>query len=215
MQYLLARDGEQLGQFSEEEIRSGLFEGRYQPTDSAWTDGMEDWRPLGDIMGQGVTRVSAPRPIADAASIRPPVTRSTGIAIAALVLLGVGIISTLSVGAYGNMREKKNLAQGLVTAQQLSEAVRLHHADNAGKYPSTLDELVSSGKIPRAALDQAKAFKPAGWEGEPGFEYFGAELNNGPDAGKPLLRSRCWKPGGTRILVKNDGSVELEKASSQ
>jgi hypothetical protein len=215
MQYLLARDGEQLGQFSEEEIRSGLFEGRYQPTDSAWTDGMEDWRPLGDIMGQGVTRVGIPRPMADAGTIPRPATRATGITIAALVLVGVGIISTLSVGAYGNMREKKNLAQGLVTAQQLSEAVRLHHADNAGRYPATLDELVSSGKITRAALDQAKAFKPAGWEGEPGFAYFGAELNNGPDAGKPLLRSRCWKPGGTRILVKNDGSVELEKASSQ
>jgi hypothetical protein len=75
--------------------------------------------------------------------------------------------------------------------------------------------LVPSGKMTKEALDRAKAFKPAGWEGEPGFEYFGAELNGATDGGKPLLRSRCWKPGGARILVKNDGSVELEKTSSQ
>src|SRR5688572_9500111 len=92
MQYLIARDGQQLGQFSEEEIRSGLFEGRYHPTDSAWTEGVEDWCTLADIMGQAVTRVSKPRPVADT-SIRPSPTKVTGIAIAALVLLGVGIIS--------------------------------------------------------------------------------------------------------------------------
>src|SRR6187549_886998 len=112
MQYLLARDGQQLGQFSEEEIRSGLFEGRYQPTDSAWTEGMADWRPLEEIMGQGVTRVRKLQPMADA-TIRPAATKATGIAIATLVLVGVGIVFTLSVGAYGNIGEKKRLMQGL------------------------------------------------------------------------------------------------------
>jgi hypothetical protein len=214
MQYLLARDGQQLGQFSEEEIRSGLFEGRYQPTDSAWTEGMEDWRPLEEIMGQGVTRVRKLQPMADA-TIRPAATKATGIAIATLVLVGVGIVFTLSVGAYGNIGEKKRLMQGLVTAQQLSKAIRLYDADHAGEYPATLDELVPSGKITKEALDQANAFKPAGWEGEPGFEYFGAEMNARADGGKTLLRSRCWKPGGARILVTNDGSVQLEKTSSQ
>jgi hypothetical protein len=215
MQYLLARDGQQLGQFSEEEIRSGLFEGRYQPTDSAWTDGMEDWRPLGDIMGQGVTRVSKPRPIADAASIRPPATKATGIAIAALVLVGVGIISTLSVGAYGNMRQKKSITQGLATAHEFAMAIRLYGADHGGKYPVNLGELVSKGKITKESLDEANAFKPKGWQGEPGFEYLGAELNDSSGGDKPLLRSRCWDAAGKRFVVTNDGSVQLEKVSSQ
>lgn len=103
MHYLIARDGQQLGQFSEEEVRSGLFEGRYLSTDVAWTEGMADWKPLGEIMGQGVTRVTQPRPggntnarSADASWHAP--THTAGLAIAALVL---GIISMFTCGGFG------------------------------------------------------------------------------------------------------------------
>lgn len=104
MHYLIARDGQQLGQFSEEEVRSGLFEGRYLSTDVAWTEGMTDWKPLGEIMGQGTTRVTTPRPggstgtgTAGGASWHAP-THTAGLAIAALVL---GIISVLTCGGLG------------------------------------------------------------------------------------------------------------------
>jgi hypothetical protein len=104
MHYLIARDGQQLGQFSEEELRSGLFEGRYLSTDVAWTEGMADWKPLGELMGQGTTRVATPRPggssgtgTAGDASWHAP-THTAGLAIAALVL---GIISVLTCGGLG------------------------------------------------------------------------------------------------------------------
>jgi hypothetical protein len=99
MQYLIARDGQQLGQFSEEEIRSGLFEGRYLPTDVAWAEGMTDWKPLGEIMGQGVTRLAGPRgPGPGFSGESSPPTRTVGLAIAALVL---GILSMLTCGGLG------------------------------------------------------------------------------------------------------------------
>ena len=100
MHYLIARDGQQLGQFSEEEVRSGLFEGRYLPTDVAWTEGMSDWQPLGELLGPGVTRVSAPRAAAAAATSTgwTATTQTAGLAITTLVL---GIISFLTCGGLG------------------------------------------------------------------------------------------------------------------
>lgn len=96
MQYLLARDGKQLGQFSQEEIRSGLFEGRYLPTDSVWSEGMPEWKPLGEVMGQGVTRVAGPRQLADGTFTGSgPPTNTAGLAIAALVL---GILGFFTCG---------------------------------------------------------------------------------------------------------------------
>src|SRR5436190_2138804 len=99
MQYLIARDGQQLGQFSEEEIRSGLFDGRYLATDVAWAEGMADWKTLGELMGHGVTRVAGPRQAAGAApeSWSAP-SQTAGLAIAALVL---GILSLVTLGGCG------------------------------------------------------------------------------------------------------------------
>lgn len=99
MHYLIARDGQQLGQFSEEEVRSGLFEGRYLATDVAWTEGMSDWRPLGELMGPGVTRVSPPRASTAAAPGGwTATTQTAGLAITTLVL---GIITLLTCGGLG------------------------------------------------------------------------------------------------------------------
>jgi len=42
----VSRDGNALGIFSETDVRAGLSEGRFQPTDFAWQSGMQDWMPL-------------------------------------------------------------------------------------------------------------------------------------------------------------------------
>jgi hypothetical protein len=216
MQYLIARDGQQLGQFEEEEIRSGLFEGRYLPSDAAWTEGMEEWKPIGEIIGQGVRRVDGSRQGGGGTETsRTTPTKSAGIAIAALALVAVAIVSAMSLGVIGTVGEKKpfkkSLTAGIATARELALAVRLYAADNGGKYPATLEDLTPSGKVTQELLDQFKNFKPDGWLGEPGFEYLGGELNDSSEGGKVLLRSRCWSPDGKRILATNDTSVELEK----
>lgn len=42
----IGRGGKNLGEFSEVEVRRGLRDGLYLPTDLGWRDGMENWRPL-------------------------------------------------------------------------------------------------------------------------------------------------------------------------
>jgi len=42
----ISRNREQLGQFSEEEVKSGLQTGRFRPDDLAWKEGMDEWQPL-------------------------------------------------------------------------------------------------------------------------------------------------------------------------
>lgn len=47
MTYHIARGGQQIGTFAEEEIRSGLAAGRFQSGDLCWAEGMTDWQPVG------------------------------------------------------------------------------------------------------------------------------------------------------------------------
>ncbi len=42
----ISRNREQLGQFSEDEVRSGLQSGRFLGTDLAWKEGLAEWKPL-------------------------------------------------------------------------------------------------------------------------------------------------------------------------
>lgn len=55
MTYHLARGGQQIGVFAEEEIRSGLAAGRFQAGDLCWTEGMADWQPVGTKLGASNT----------------------------------------------------------------------------------------------------------------------------------------------------------------
>lgn len=47
MNHHIARNGQQLGVFAEQEIQSGIASGQFLPDDLCWTEGMTDWQPLG------------------------------------------------------------------------------------------------------------------------------------------------------------------------
>lgn len=51
MQYHVGRNGQQLGQFTEEEVRQGLESGRFLTSDLTWREGMPQWKPLGEVLG--------------------------------------------------------------------------------------------------------------------------------------------------------------------
>jgi hypothetical protein len=42
------RDRQSLGQFTPEDVADGLASGRFLPSDLAWREGMETWKPLGE-----------------------------------------------------------------------------------------------------------------------------------------------------------------------
>ena len=50
----ISRKGEQHGPYSYATVNEYLTDGRLLPTDSAWHDGMGEWKPLGELMGSDV-----------------------------------------------------------------------------------------------------------------------------------------------------------------
>lgn len=63
MTYHIARGGQQIGTFTEEEIRSGLATGRFQSGDLCWTEGMTDWQPAGSKFASPAASPSMPPPV--------------------------------------------------------------------------------------------------------------------------------------------------------
>ena len=63
MNYHIARGGQQVGTFTEEEIRSGLATGRFQSGDLCWTEGMTDWQPVGSKFATPAASPSMPPPV--------------------------------------------------------------------------------------------------------------------------------------------------------
>lgn len=61
MSYHVGREGQPLGEFTEQEIREGFQRGTFLITDLTWSDGMPDWRPLDQVFGfASVQSLSAP-----------------------------------------------------------------------------------------------------------------------------------------------------------
>lgn len=52
MTYHLARNNQQAGTCSDYEIRRRLANGELSPQDLCWTEGMDEWRPLGEIFAE-------------------------------------------------------------------------------------------------------------------------------------------------------------------
>jgi len=58
-QYHIARNGQQLGVYSEQDVQSGLASGSILPTDLLWAEGMADWQPVGGRFALGSSAVAA------------------------------------------------------------------------------------------------------------------------------------------------------------
>lgn len=50
MAYHISRDGTQLGIFTEDEVIEGLEKGDILASDQLWTEGMEDWQPVHEVI---------------------------------------------------------------------------------------------------------------------------------------------------------------------
>ncbi len=70
MAYHIARDNQQLGVFEEAELKSKLAAGEVLNTDLAWTEGMAQWKPLGEVLNAAVPSADAANPYA------PPVAQT-------------------------------------------------------------------------------------------------------------------------------------------
>ena len=67
----ISRGDESSGPYSLEEVQAYLDQGLLLPTDLAWQEGMEDWVPLSELLGQPTVPEPAPSP--PAAVVAEPV----------------------------------------------------------------------------------------------------------------------------------------------
>jgi len=65
-QYHIARDSQQLGVFSDQDIQSGLASGSIRSTDLFWTEGQADWQPVSSKFG-----VALQAPVAQPGAFNP------------------------------------------------------------------------------------------------------------------------------------------------
>jgi hypothetical protein len=121
MQIYVARSGQQLGQFSVEEVNRKLADGTFSPTDLGWHEGAAGWSPLSSIAGVTLPAASAiptppppapspvlsapARPAQSSVSTAPqPVQNYTGMAVVSWILLGftalLSIVPVLGFAAW-------------------------------------------------------------------------------------------------------------------
>ncbi len=113
MKIHVARDGQEFGQFSPDEVRAGLTSGKFLPTDFAWSEGMAEWVALASFPGlppaPPPTRAAEPPILPPASVARAAVSAPTsatamqpattsGLAVTSLILgiLSLGIIPILA-----------------------------------------------------------------------------------------------------------------------
>lgn len=107
MHYLVARDAEQLGQFTAEEIRAGLFDGKFLPTDLGWREGQEDWVPLSALFGQMTPATRMKSPLATqvplSTTVAPEYHSPTNTLAVVALILGIVCIFTFGLCGIGSI----------------------------------------------------------------------------------------------------------------
>jgi hypothetical protein len=94
------RSGNNLGTFSEEDVRAGLRSGRFLPTDLGWREGMPQWQPLSTFSefasdipaGVVPSAPSPPQPPGVYVAPSPPSGRTEPLAIWSFVLSIVSLV---------------------------------------------------------------------------------------------------------------------------
>src|SRR5215813_3254127 len=69
MKIWINRAGQNLGTFSEEEVKRGLTQGQFVATDLGWQEGMETWKPLSEF--PALQTPAPPAPVAPKPSPSP------------------------------------------------------------------------------------------------------------------------------------------------
>ncbi|MDR0353651.1 MAG: CD225/dispanin family protein [Opitutaceae bacterium] len=70
MTYHVARNNQQLGTFSKEEVAARYASGEILPTDLVWTEGMANWQPAAQVFGPPAP---PPPPTSAPAGMPPPI----------------------------------------------------------------------------------------------------------------------------------------------
>lgn len=82
MNFFIGRNGQQLGPFSQDQVRTMMKGGMLNASDLAWHEGRTDWAPLGQVLGLAPTSPYAPplsAPATGFSQTAQPVKASSGL----------------------------------------------------------------------------------------------------------------------------------------
>ena len=138
MKIHVARNNQQLGQFTADEINAGFASGRFHPSDLAWWEGAAGWVKLETAPGVVVPGGATPHPFpAPAAAPAKGKGMSGGmialIVVGGLLVLAVPIIGLLSAIAIPNFVKARTTAQQracIANLKQIDGAVQLWALEN-------------------------------------------------------------------------------------
>lgn len=132
--YHVARDGQEIGIFEEDVLRSKVAEGSVRVTDLCWTTGMEKWLGVGQVLSTlggemplGGGPAASPDPVwstPGSGTVRPPMPASYlvwSILATVLCCLPTGIVAIV----YSSKVEPRYLAGDMVAAQQAAANAKL------------------------------------------------------------------------------------------
>ena len=130
------------------------------------------------------------------------VTGYLSMALFALVI--VGVLAGIALPVFSTVQERGKEVKSLAMAKQIGLGCKLYAADNNGKFPKTLEELV-----PDFLSDKHLFVCPLDRTQSPmGYDYFGGTDD---DPHRVLLQSKATTHDGKRVVIHVDNSGEMLK----
>ena len=130
-QYLIAREGEQSGPYTLEQIRQMQTDGQLLPSDIAWTEGQDDWLPISQIVD-----VAAPPPPPQAPAT-PKSKRGVVVwivrGIVLVILVASIVLLIFDVRAKGQRQKVFETINDMGSQVQLSKVREITGRDSADK----------------------------------------------------------------------------------
>lgn len=126
-------------------------------------------------------------------------------------IFGIALTASLALPVFAKVQEKGIIKKQINLTRQAYLACQIYAADNGGKYPASLEELVEKNMLTGEVLQELDSIKPPGWLGEPGIEYLGEGKNDTALAETEIFVSRAESRKGERVVGYHDGSVQLVK----
>jgi hypothetical protein len=126
MQIYIVKEGNQLGPFDEQQLQDQLGSGAISPTDLAWQEGLSDWQPLSQIMGQP-SPIPPPLIAQGFHFTKDPARLTAFLKIMLWISLFVGVVSLFSNFAQYNLANPQLTAEAAKVNDARQRIIAIFH----------------------------------------------------------------------------------------
>jgi Domain of unknown function (DUF4190) len=141
------------------------------------------------------------------------ITGALGVVLLCLFMVTGSVLPQPIKAMLGADKEELFRASTEIQLQQLSSALKTYAQDHGGKYPDALEELVATGAIDQFFMEKFHAIAPENGSGL-GWEYNGRGMAKTDGYAQPVVLSRFYNSMGQRMVLTNDGKVEMRSPTA-